>query len=286
MKSGIGASTLSIAAVALLVACGSDASSEPLDAVARSTLPGVSGELILTRQRDLLDRGLINARVQNRSASSLLLEDIQLDADMFDSEPAADRPISVRSGRRVAIQVPYGEVRDCEADTTVTARLMFTFTSDDDPTPREGVVELEGTDLLDVIRAEQCVERRLADATVMSFGDPRTVDGRVVTDLVIQPTGDATGLSITDVAGTILVSARTPQTWSGATLDGPVTIPLEFVVNRCDPHALAEVTKRYGLDLAVVVDDADPVAVAVDVTPLVGLFDTIVEQCRVSSTGD
>jgi hypothetical protein len=284
--SGIAVSRLSIVAIALLASCGSDASSDPVDAVARSTPPDVSGELILTRQRDLLDRGLINARVHNRSTSSLLLEDIRLDADMFDTEPTADRPISVRSGRRVAIQVPYGRVDDCEADTTVTARLTFTFTSDDDPTPRDGVVELGGTDLLDSLRAEQCVGRLVADTTVTSFRNPRVIDGRVAADLVIQPTGDTGDLSIVDVSGTILVSARTPQTWNGSALDGTVTIPLEFVVNRCDPHALAEVTKRYGLDLAVVVTDADPVAVAVDVTPLVGLFDTIVEQCRASSTGD
>lgn len=282
--SGIAVSRLSIAALAFLVACGSDAPSDP--AVARSTLPGVTGELILTRQRDLLDRGLINALVDNGSTSSLLLDDIRLDADTFDTEPAADRPISVRSGRRVAIQVPYGEVVDCDVDAPVAARLTFMFTSDDGATRREGVVELDGTELLDAVRAEQCIERRLAATTVTSFSDPRVVDGRVATDLVIEPTGDTSGLSITDVAGTILVAARTPETWHGVDLDGPVTIPLEFVVNRCDPHALAEVTKRFGLDIAVTVDGAEPVDVGVDVGPLVESLEAIVEQCRSSSGAD
>ena len=34
----------------------------------------------------------------------------------------------------------------------------------------------------------------------------------------------------------------------------PVSIPVRFVVNRCDPYALAEVTKRNGLDLDISID--------------------------------
>jgi hypothetical protein len=242
-------------------------------------LDGVTGELVLTRQRDLLDRGLINARVHNVSAKSLLLSDIRLDADMFDTTPAADRPISVRSGRRVAIQVPYGEVDDCETGVAVTARLEFTYTSDDDPTPREGAVALRGTDLLDSLRAEACVGRRMAESTAITFHEPAVVDGRLETELVIEPEGDVGDLSIQGVAGTVLVAARASDTWSGVDLDGPATIPLTFVVNRCDPHALAEVTKRFGLDLLVTVDGGEHVEVDVDVEPLTELLESIVQQC-------
>lgn len=268
------------------VACGSESASAPDRSTSPPTPPGITGELVLTRQRDLLDRGLINARVDNRSAASLLLTNIRLDADMFDTEPAADRPISVRSGRRVAIQVPYGDVDDCDADAAVTARLTFTYTSDDDPTPRDGALALGGTDLLDSLRAEACVGRRMAASTAITFHEPVVVDGRLVTELVIEPEGDLADLSIQGVAGTVLVAVRTPETWRGVDLDGPATIPLTFVVNRCDPHALAEVTKRFGLDLLVTVDGEDEVEVDVDVEPLSGSLESIVQQCVDATDAD
>jgi hypothetical protein len=89
------------------------------------------------------------------------------------------------------------------------------------------------------------------------------------------------------VSGTILVDVRTSDDWHGAQLDDePVAIPLTFVVNRCDPHALAEVTKRYGLALAVSVDGAETVDVAVDIGELVVDLEAIVEQCSAATAGE
>jgi hypothetical protein len=104
---------------------------------------------------------------------------------------------------------------------------------------------------------------------------------------VIEPTGTTTGLAVSAVSGTILVDARTSDDWYGAQLgDEPVTIPLTFVVNRCDPHALAEVTKRYGLTLAVSADGAEPVDVEFDVRDLVDDLEAIVEQCTSATAGE
>jgi hypothetical protein len=278
--------------VVALVGCGpsppegntADGSTLPISTSDAPLVDGVTGELILTRQRDLLDRGLINVLTHNRSGRSMLLSDIELVADFFMSEPAAPRTISVRSGRRVAIQVPYGMTVDCAAERPVRAELTFTYTTDEDPRPSAARIDLGGTDILDTIRAEQCVTRRFDEQVRTWFENTEIVDGTVVTQLVIEPTGTTADLTVTAVSGTVLVGVRPGGAWTGTRLDGgEVTIPLTFVVNRCDPHALAEVTKRFGLALAVSVEGAEPVAVAVDVSELVEDLEAIVAQCVAAS---
>jgi hypothetical protein len=284
----------------LLVACASDTESSssttgttPPTITADDVVPllrDVTGELILTRQRDLLDRGLINVLVTNHGRSSLLLDDIELDADHFDTQPAADRTISIRPDRQVAIQVPYGEVADCVDASPVEASLGFVYTSDDDPIRHDTSVLLGGTELLDVIRAEQCAVGRFHDAVTVGFADTSAVDGSLATNLVIEPDGGsvAAEMEIAAVAGTILVSARRSDESTTPIRVGaePVALPLSFVVNRCDPHALGEVTKRFGLDLSVSIDGADPVSVAVDVGPIESELEAIVELCRARNSND
>lgn len=284
--------------VVVLVGCGSETPfvSDPNSSVPDATagdpttpisLDGVTGELVITRQRDLLDRGLINVMTSNDSTRSLLLNDIELVADTFDGEPVATRTISVRSGRQVAIQVPFGVVDDCDTTRPVEAELIFTYASDDDSSPRAGRLQLGGTDILDAIRADQCATRRFQEGARTRFDGTSIVDGAVVTQLVVEPISDAIDLTVSAVSGTVLVGASAPTGWGGVQLqDVPVAIPLTFVVNRCDPHALAEVTKRYGLDLDVSLDGSAPVSVAIDIDELVPDLEAIVEQCRAASPVD
>ncbi len=292
------AALLTSSLVAVLVGCGSGApdvsdpnssrpDATPGDPSTPISLDGVSGELVITRQRDLLDRGLINVLTRNDSGASLLLSNIELVADTFESEPAAARTISLRSGRQVAIQVPYGVADDCDTARSAAAVLTFTYASDDDPVERRARVELNGTEILDSIQAEQCTTRRFEASARTRFVGTAIVDGVVVTDLVVEPTGDVTDLAVSALSGTILVSVSAPTGWGGVQLqDELAAIPLTFEVNRCDPHALAEVTKRYGLDLDVSLDGAAPVSVAIDIDELVPDLEAIVEQCREASPPD
>jgi hypothetical protein len=295
-----------LTAVIALVGCGPDhADGNPLDATASDStvvpertsnattttmstarLAEVTGELVVTRQRDLLDRGLINVLTRNRSDSSMVLDNVELVADFFLGEPAAPRTISVRGGRQVAIQVPYGVTVDCDTDRPVAAALSFTYRTDTRTEPRTARIELDGTGILDEIRSEQCLSRRFDGATSTRFDGTRIVDGTVVTDLVIAPVGTSADLAVSAVSGTVLVGVRPGEGWAGSHVDEePVSIPLTFVVNRCDPHALAEVTKRYGLDLSVSSDGDQPVAVGVDVTDLVDDLDAIVGECIAATAG-
>jgi len=278
-----------LSVVAVVVGCASesdevvhDSSSVPSAAVA-GPIDGVTGELIITRQRDLLDRGLINVLTRNNSAASLLLDDIRLVSDSFVAEPAADRTISLRNGRQVAIQVPYGTVDDCDIHRPVTAQLTFEYTNDHDAEQRLGTIDLDGTDILETIRADACARRHLDGLARIGFTRAEIVGNDLVTELRIEPIGSPIDVRVSAVSGTVLVGVHPHDGWVGTSVDGGVSIPLRFVVNRCDPHALGEVTKRFGLDLQVSIDGDDPASVEVDVEPLVTDLEAIVELCRVNS---
>lgn len=242
-------------------------------------VPGVTGELIITRQRDLLDRGLINVQFQNDSELVMEMTDRQLVADHFATDPAPPRTSRIPNGRPVHLQVPYGMVSDCESAAPVEAALEFTYTTDTDGDPARGVVQLTGTELLDTIRAEQCAQLAVDDAYDVSFDAP-VVDGeRLTVDLVVEPiVDDAPPIEIERSNGTILVDATVSDT-PLSIADSAVRTPVVFSVIRCDPHAMAEVTKRYGLELSVSIDGAERRAVDVDVTGLGDPLEQIVANC-------
>jgi len=283
------ATTLFALSVVAAVGCASespeavrDSPPTPAGAVV-GPIDGVTGELIITRQRDLIDRGLINVLTQNDSAASLLLDDIRLVADSFAAEPATGRTISVREGREVAIQVPYGTVDDCDSDQPITAQLTFDYSTDLDTMQRLGTIDLEGTDILDTIRAEACARRHLDELARIGFVRTEIVGDDLVTELRIEPIESPIDVRVSAVSGTILVGVHPPEGWVGTGVDDGATVPLQFVVNRCDPHALGEVTKRFGLDLEVSIDGDDPVSVAIDVDALARDLEAIVTLCRANS---
>lgn len=256
----------------------------------RVVLDGFSGELILTRQRDLLDRGLINVQVVNDSGSELTITDRRLVPEHFDTEPAAARTSRIPVGRPVHLQVPYGSANDCTADGPVTAVLQYTY-SIDGSTETDAVVELGGTELLDRIRAEQCAQGTFEAAFDAAFEAPAVDDEALDVELVLTPaTSSSSSFRIVGSDGTILVEAAV-----GATRDTPVELttgrdvrlPVRFSVIRCDPHAMAEVTKRYGLSLRVEIDgEPEPYDVDVDVSPLLDPLAEIVENCRRKGNDD
>lgn len=242
----------------------------------------LSGEFIVNRQRDLLDRGLINVRTTNSSDVDVEIGGRALDIDFFDAPPAPARTSRIRAGRTVNLQVPYGSVVDCDDPGRVTARLgadaMF---RDGDATRVE--IDLSGTDILDRLRAKGCAAVAFVSATTVEFTQTTTHDERVDTTLRIARRAGDEPMRIGRVSGTVLIGvdhAADGRPTLGTDVGAAVDVPLTFVVNRCDPHAMAEVTKRYGLDLEVTIGDSAPQPVPVDVTPLTDDLVSIVETCR------
>ena len=250
-----------------------------------SALDGFTGQLVITRQRDLIDRGLINVLTMNGTADDVYITDRALVADFFENSAAPVRRSWVPPGRSVALQVPYGTTIDCTTNEPVRAHLRITYTLGDEELEHTTDIALEGADILDAIRAEQCTQRTFEASTHLAFEDVAVVDEVLVATITIARTSGESSFVIEGANGTILIGVETDDGFQPVTIDGPtvVALPVTFVVNRCDPHALAEVTKRYGLDLFVAVDGQPAQAINVDVTALTPLLEEIVERCRQQS---
>lgn len=262
--------------LALLIAIGCGEAPPGSDDVA-----GVTARLVITRQRDLLDRGLINVEFQNDSTLELTVHDRRLVATGFEIPAAPDRTSRIPNTRPVHLQVPYGQATECGPAPT-TARLDYTYTTATGEEPVAASVEVAGTELLDEIRAEQCAQVTFDDLVEASFGVVTVDEEAATVALGLERRSDGPAIEVRTASGTILVGAEL--------VGGPVDVPDEvgdavdvaivLVVNRCDPHAMAEVTKRYGLTLDVSIDGERPQSVDVPIEPVVESLETIVEACR------
>jgi hypothetical protein len=285
-----------IAVIVLAVAaCGSDDTdggpntSAPatgtVDAAAAAPPVGLRGEVVLTRQRDLVDRGFVNVMTTNATGGDVVVLERQLVADHFETEPSPVRNSTLRRGRDVALKVPYGDAVDCSSTDPVRAWLRIEYTTEATPTPVTADVPLAGTDVLEDIRARQCTTREFETAVDLTLDDVVVRDDVVAADLVLSRTGAQPAIVVEQVAGTVLFGVGTPTpVLPVAVGSSGAVIPVEFRVNRCDPHALAEVTKRHGLRLDVALDGRAPQPVEVDVTDVIDDLDEILARCMASAT--
>lgn len=253
-------------------------------------LAGVTAEVVLTRQRDLVDRGFVNVMTANATQHDLLVVERRLTGPGLDAPPVTGRRIKIAAGRTIAVQVPYGNAVRCSDTAPQPAALTISYldagAGAGDTATREATIPLAGTDILDGIRAEQCATAALATAADVSFTDTTVAAGPNGDELRavmhVDLTDPSRTLTIGAAHGTILVAARRTDS-DPVTVDRDhphAAVPITFVVNRCDPHALAEVTKKYGVDVDLTIDDAPPVAVGVAVDALVADLDAIVAACR------
>jgi hypothetical protein len=249
-----------------------------------TVVPGVEGALILSRQRDLLDRGLINVELLNVSDVEVFFVERRLEVDGFEIEPATSKVTRLGPGRRLRVQVPYGHTVDCDSDDALTARLLVGLVDGPEASSSTpAMVELGGVDLVEQIRRRQCTARAVATAASIEIASVTDAGDRADVVIAVERIAGALPLTFVNSTGTVLVRTDSQLVDEPAALSGEegseVEFEVSFVVNRCDPHALAEVTKRYGLDLHVRIGDAPAEPVPVDVAEIVDLLETLVERC-------
>jgi hypothetical protein len=271
--------TLAIVVIVLASGCGDDPDPVVLD--------GVRADVVLTRQRDLVDRGLVNVMTTNERDTDLEMTSRRLVATGFDGGATRERSSTIRAGRTVALQTAFGDVDDCADDSPVRAALHVRFRSAGGD-EQDGIIPITDATVLDAIRASGCTAENLFDAAEVTLDDATADDRAVTATLRLRPTSDADGsLRIMGTAGTVLfdVDPVDALTADGVAVDGTgpvIEIPVEFSINRCDPHAVAEVTKRFGLDLLVARSGDEAVKVPVPVDHLVPMFEAVVDRCQAS----
>ena len=282
-------STVGVVAVAtVLASCAGDPVTPEgaVTAPAGSVLPALRAVAELGYPRDLLDRGRVNIVLTRSGDESFVLLEHQLRIEGFEAAPAEERRIVVpANGQRVAIQGIFGDVVDCAVAPPLAASLDVRFTIGDDPTVQDASIELDDTATLADILARFCTARRVLAEHDISLGAPRLEGETLALDLMVRRRSGSATLAIDAIQGTVLFGVESPYERGSPerALDGAVdelVLPLTFVVNRCDPHAVAETTKKTGLTLWIAVDGADPQPVDIDVAPIGGDLEEILGRCK------
>lgn len=304
----------SVAGLVLLAACGSGVDDGP-DVLASpvvapsSTVPGSSEAAMaeskpaveapsvgheptievvaaLGYPRDLLDRGRVNLKMSRDDDADLVVLDKRLVADFFDPAPVETRrSVIPAAGQQVALQTLFGEVGNCDDPAGVTAAVEFTYLYGDDDTTRVGSFPLADATTLDGIRAQACTARQVLGDHSFEFA-ARDVEGETLrVDLEIARLSGGAQLSIDAVEGTVLFGAETPfeRGTPERRLDADadrLVLPIVFDVNRCDAHAIAETTKKFGLNLYVSVDGAEMQRVPMAIDEILPDLELMHDRCK------
>lgn len=258
----------------------------PSTVVQQVRLDDLTVDLVFGRQRDLADRGLVNARTTNHGQDDLTVVARDLEVAFFDDSAGFERRrSSLPAGRTVSFQTPFGTVVDCDDPAPLSASLVLEYFTGEDPAVRRSTISVDDATALDSIRNQQCTTQAFLDAYTAQF-EGAVVDedtNSLSTRLVIERTDEtSTTFGIDDLGGTVMFR---PQTTLDLPIElarqpNPVEVPMTFVVNRCDPHAVAEVTKRYGLDVWIAIDGAEATPVPIDVEELVPQLEQMLERCQ------
>ena len=261
------------------VACSSDL------AVPGGEAAGFSARVVLTRQRDLVDRGLVNVFTRNATGVDVTVRSRGLSLSAFAAPAPVQRRSPIGDGTEVALQIAFGDVTDCTSPDPVTGTVELTYTIGDDDTLLTASVPLTDASVLDDIRANVCTARLVEDAAEVSLLDG-TLDGETVTAmLAIDRRNGGPDLQVRSLGGTVLFGVQAADQADLpielGTEPAALAVPIVITVNRCDPHALAETTKRYAVELRVSVDGAAPRSVALDVAALEPLMEQALQACRV-----
>ena len=62
--------------------------------------------------------------------------------------------------------------------------------------------------------------------------------------------------------------------------ENEAVIPLAIDVNRCDPHAVAETTRKFGIDLYVSVDGSESRLINVPIDSIADDLEAMLERCK------
>jgi hypothetical protein len=236
--------------------------------------------------RDLFDRGRVNVKVSRQDDTEFVILDKQIVADHF--TPAAveeRRTILPPDGRTVALQTLFGDVIECDSTEPVTASLVVTFTYGDDPTLKTTSIPFTDASTLEDIWRRQCTVERILAENEIELRNEVVIGETMSVDLVIHRRTGERRLGFDSIKGTVLFGVATSFV-SGAperVLEPDETeavIPVVIDVNRCDPHAVAETTRKFGIDLYVSVDGSEPQLVQVPIDDLVADLDAMLETCK------
>jgi hypothetical protein len=251
-----------VAAAALAVAACSPAEPAAGD-------PGVSVTLLQYR-RDQSAR-VVQVKTENSGKGTRVVDAVELASGGFGHVGPVAKGSRIRPGRRVVLPVPLGEVR-CTAGgpsssgEPAVVRLWLDGAAD----PVEP--DVAGTEVLQRIHDRECAQREATAAVAVSFGTTWTRTGEAgtlaVTGVLILDPAPGRSAAVASVEGTTLFSVDAsglPVRFGPDAGGAPVGVPVRFVPQRCDPHAVGESKRGFAFGVRIAVEGRPETVV--DVSP-------------------
>jgi hypothetical protein len=292
--------TAAASLLSALVACGDDA---PVGAPAPTTVVPVDDDVDgpddlddlddlvtivaeLGYPRDLLDRNRVNLVVTRPDTEPFEIVTKQLRMSGYEPDaPEERRTIIPGNGQRVALQTLLGTVTDCDRSTPMAAALDVTYRFGGDPTLHTTSLTVDDVTTLADIRTRHCTAEMIGRDFRVGFDDVTVdVDDETATATVtIERVAGDESLVIETITGTVLVGVEVlvaPDERSLPTGTSSLSLPVRFDVNRCDSHAVAETTRRYGVDLWIGTADVAGQRIAVDIGAIEDHLAAMVARCQ------
>ena len=205
--------------------------------------------------------------LRNVTDEPIVVQEMQLDSDLFETMPATERTVTLPAGgRRLVLALPYGEVR-CDDDPGASFPVMVVLDGGEElhldaPEEYEGAVAR--------LHARECAAADVHERVDIAFGDEWVQDGITVTgELRLEQRHPGEPVAIDDAVGNVIFTLITEQSHPVVAVsdDEPAaTVPVTISADRCDPHTVAEFKTPFLFLSWATVGDSEPTAVPLQLT--------------------
>ena len=254
-----------LAALALATcasACGTTPPTESSPSVESSApavapVAGMTAEAVRLRTDEAIG-GRFQVRVTNTGDAAFAVTAVALESPGFAAVPPSPMSADFAPGRVIDLPTPYGEPVCDASPASVAARLDVVRGGG---AAESLLVPLDG-DALDVVHAEECAVRAVADVVDIAVEDlADDGDALVGTLSLTRVDGDEPVVASTLSRSVLVEPTAEDLPIELGPEEGTATTPVSFTPVTCDPHVLSETKKPYVFPLSVQVGDADPVPV-------------------------
>lgn len=245
--------------IIVLAGCTGASTPTPSSAIAPAAAPLPVGlTAYIDQGREQRESELIRVRLVNEAERFVTVTRAVVSSDRIDTVTwTGDK--TFQNEADLVIEPPLGR-----CGTGSDADVELTYRIDDGPVQTSMTRATDRYHQIGLVLDRDCAERTLAEAAMVTIGEPRVVgtgiDSVFELPVTVTPTGGRDDVSLVGYADTVLFSQTTgstsAETGSPRPVSGPAfDAPLRLVPSRCDPHALAE--DKVGTLIGVVVTAAD-----------------------------
>lgn len=265
---------MTAATLLLLAACASPTVSFTIDgsapptSPAHATSPSAADDLTvgLENPRYLHAQRRVEVTVENTGGSTVTIARLALDAPQFEDTPPVSKDVTIGPGRRVDLQIAYGEAQCAvAADGAVSTTVRIDQRDVRFDVPVEPLAD---------IHENECGQRKVLEMVDLDLSErTRKIDDGLETDLVVRRRTSDAPVRATGIRGSVIFTVEPVDATEPPLIDltpdqHVARLAVRIIASRCEPHAVADSKKTYLFSVWLEVGDATAQLVAIDAEPV------------------